>query len=1399
MEFISMQELIEKLSPHDKAALIHVVEIHDKYCQQCTKHRELKNECTDQPEVQLIDTTTDHIEAAYIINCQDHGSDKAREENVNCKDQDPYNDKPLENQGWSDTPLCMDVDNEEQSDDSNLQNKDVGEKGLVDGNIEVGGMKTTKWAVQLFKKWLKQNGINHDFEYLAVDKIAEHVKQMGKTKTSDTNLLYSPQTMNFIRSSVMQYLNSEPYKRRISQAFFKMSTENKKTTETANMHDLSLRNPITQPDLRKIYASGIFGNGENYTPKLLLYKVWFEMTLHFSNFLRKNGSRLRREELKIATDEKGRLFCTFCLNEMVDTRWIDAPRIYSMPGNPFCPMKSILLYISHLNPYNDLLFQKPSKFFKQDGEWYTSSPLSQHTMKKIMKVISKSAGLSIDYPNICVRETAYVILYEAGLWDEDEYKKCWVRRKDINVNSRKEEIFLKLQQYIHGNKSEITQPRTASINKQAKDVADPTKMTFTISKIDKTNVQVGYETQTKQQDDTRLGVQQTKNKENTEEQTTGTNQWTDATCTRQSDTEKSKMDGITVFDYINSVSSCLTNRNKTSNVDQSREGSQSPTVTSKQPLHKHVIIRAPYNSVGIESIQSNNSNLFNPAYEKGEYDSENTIMANKKPFMPVLKVPPTSNQDTVMHHQQVSLVSKLSPGCSYMIPHTSWSDNQGHVNYLFMNTNQCIPKTNVEQKDKLPFIQIIDKKNTQERKYVNCKENNTETMMEKTHSIQDTKGVTTVLAKQQECLKTQVIIQRKSSSNDSRTCKVTPIVRHKPTENPTKNRSEQTKQQHANIKQKNSTKHLDVPDIENILHKSLASAKVESYEQGNRNNNEVENVNISEEDRTTREKTKLNMNTNLEENIAPIISFDEKRKLWVVQNMDDFLKNKLPSKSDTLSVGRKEMPTKPEKQEKCNQSKISSQKFVEISNHNNHETTKHDYKMKASNIVHLQTLIQEKVHNFKRRKQTTQEHVMEKLDTYSKINSLHVVSGAQKVEVKEKLQKSAFDEVTDEKNLSDRQNSKKDNFIITDIKSIDSFNTGDSNWRADENRTDENNNSENISGNMVHIEVKKIPETVVNNTDPKIKSESNFDDFLPKFQQQFSQRKDKIAQILKKIQEDSKRLEILKTKRTNTKDLKSESESYMEHCVQNTQYTEISTKTLAEDDKNKLPHEFVEKASHTGYLMKPKAFVFKKRKPNKPIVQKNIETKGKPNNLGTVDRDDKSETQKERNKKSFSPLKLAFRKKEGNEYEIIKCQNSNHFFYSPSFGQDSTENRNILQKKESNKIYGEMLAENRKRKSTFAEKDKKEFENSEFYSEQNNEQSSYCTSSVLLPFKKRIRMNHSYQTKQHNCEEEDQLLDYSLTEKEIFSDSDWSLSDEPSLLKCVNTATFNFADLEHDD
>lgn len=1426
----------------------------------------------------------------------------------------------------------------------------------------------------LFLEWLKQNGINQDFEYLAVDKIAEHVRHMGTTKTLNRNLLYPPRTMHFIRSSVMQYLNSQPYNRRISQAFFKMSTENRKTTENTNMYDLSLRNPITQPDLRKIYTSGIFGNGENYTPKLLLYKVWFELTLHFSNFLRKNGSRLRREELKIATDEKGRLFCTFCLNEMVDTRWMDAPRIYSMPGNPFCPMKSILLYISHLNPNNDLLFQKPAKFFKQDAEWYTSSPLSQHTIKKIMKVISKSAGLSINYPNICVRETAFVVLYEAGLWDDDEYKKCWVRGKGINVGSRKEEIFLKLQQYIHGDKGEITQPISTAINKQAED-EDQTKPATTINMTDNSNVQVTHDIQKKQQNDISLLVQQTKNQENTEEQKKGTNQQTDSTATRQTDTEKSNIlqdqqskqennknsincnDGIMVFDYKKSVSKCQYNENKTSTVTQSKEGSQPSKVTSNQKLPRHVIIRAPYNSIKIENIQSDNSNLLSTAYKKEEYDSGNTIMANKKPFMPVLKVPPTSNQDKVMQHQQVSAVSKLSPGCSYMIPHTSWSDNQGHVNYLFMNTNQCIPKTNVEQKDKLPFIQVLDKKISQESKHVNSKEKNTETMMEKTHSIQDTKGVTTVLAKPQECLKTQGIIQRKSSSNDSRTCKVTPIVRHKPTEKPTMNRSEQTRQQHANIeqkntsqlldltdiespnsssenpimtrseqarqqhgniKQKNTTQCLHVPDIESpnstteinsqnltktkqfvfvnkkgvkcvktidtsmfrtqstettttnivqaqnsetpvvsfnqkpeqkriggtpvyfanekdssslsdILHKNLTAAKMEPYKKGNSvnksmtmqmkpssvqmihieavlENHKIEHGNISEDDRTSQERVELSMNTNSEENIAPVISFDEKSKLWVVQNMNDFLNHKMPSKSDTGNIGRKEMPTKHENREK---SKISSENCIETDIHYSKESPKPDYKIKASNLEHIQTLIkekvqnlkkrkhletliQEKVHNLKKRKQSTKVHVKEKLDSYSKTSSLHVISGAEKVEVKENLQKC--DEVTDGKNLLDRQKvimENSCNFLITDVKSIDTFNTDDTNWRAEENNTDENNNSEIISENMIRGEVEKISETVVNNTDPKVKSESNFDEFLPKFQQQFSQRKDKIAKILKKIQADSKRLEILKTKRSTTIDDSLESESNMAHCGRNIPSTEISTEKLAEEDKNKLPHEFVEKSSHTGHLMKPKRFVFKKRKQcnekgsNKTIVQQNTETEENQKDL--------SETEKEH----FSPLKLAFRKKEGNEYEIIKYQNSNNFFYSPSFREDSPDIRNIPQKKERNTSYAEKLSENRKRKSSYDKKDQNEIENMEFYIEQNNEKEIDYTS-VPLPFKNRIRMNHSYQTQQSNSEEEDQQLNYSLTEKEIFSDSDWSLSDEPSLLKCVNTATFNFADIEND-
>ena len=137
-------------------------------------------------------------------------------------------------------------------------------------------------------EWLRQNGIIPDFEYVAIDKILDYTHQMEQSQmTAAKSEAYSVDTMNFIRSSIVHYLNAHPFNRNISPAFFTKMTANKenKFGDIQNEEQAKGCKSISQNDIAKIYSSGVFGNSDICTPRSLLYKVWFEIMLHFGNFL----------------------------------------------------------------------------------------------------------------------------------------------------------------------------------------------------------------------------------------------------------------------------------------------------------------------------------------------------------------------------------------------------------------------------------------------------------------------------------------------------------------------------------------------------------------------------------------------------------------------------------------------------------------------------------------------------------------------------------------------------------------------------------------------------------------------------------------------------------------------------------------------------------------------------------------------------------------------------------------------------------------------------------------------------------------------------------------------------------------------------------------------------------
>lgn len=80
-------------------------------------------------------------------------------------------------------------------------------------------------------------------------------------------------------------------------------------------------------------------------------------------------------------------------------------------GNPFCPVKSFLKYISKLNPKKNDLWQRPKDSYSlEDDVLYVNAAVGKNKSSSFMMDISKIALLSCEYRNHFVRATCITAL-----------------------------------------------------------------------------------------------------------------------------------------------------------------------------------------------------------------------------------------------------------------------------------------------------------------------------------------------------------------------------------------------------------------------------------------------------------------------------------------------------------------------------------------------------------------------------------------------------------------------------------------------------------------------------------------------------------------------------------------------------------------------------------------------------------------------------------------------------------------------------------------------------------------------------------------------------------------------------------------------------------------------------
>jgi len=176
------------------------------------------------------------------------------------------------------------------------------------------------------------------------------------------------------------------------------------------------RQPLSAADLNKLYRSGLLSTSN---PVGLQNKVFVDLMMHLSNLGRENLRDMKKDDFCVWTDSTaGR--CVSLSNRFAKKHRRGATdqtshkrrkrRMYSLTGNPQCPVASFEKYLKKLNGARDDFWQKPitGMVTEEDACWYESACVGKNALSSKMKMLSVDAELSTVYTNHCLPSAGVV-------------------------------------------------------------------------------------------------------------------------------------------------------------------------------------------------------------------------------------------------------------------------------------------------------------------------------------------------------------------------------------------------------------------------------------------------------------------------------------------------------------------------------------------------------------------------------------------------------------------------------------------------------------------------------------------------------------------------------------------------------------------------------------------------------------------------------------------------------------------------------------------------------------------------------------------------------------------------------------------------------------------------------
>jgi len=151
--------------------------------------------------------------------------------------------------------------------------------------------------------------------------------------------------------------------------------------------------------------------------------VFFDVQFHFARRGREHLRDLKKDTFTFGIDDRGLQYCEMKSNEKTKKHQTiigpqSKPRMIETKTEN-CPIKTLKLYISKLDPEQDTFYCKPkkSKIFdpKKAETWYSTNVIGKNRLGSFMREISGRLNLSQPYTNHSIRTTVITLLVSSGV------------------------------------------------------------------------------------------------------------------------------------------------------------------------------------------------------------------------------------------------------------------------------------------------------------------------------------------------------------------------------------------------------------------------------------------------------------------------------------------------------------------------------------------------------------------------------------------------------------------------------------------------------------------------------------------------------------------------------------------------------------------------------------------------------------------------------------------------------------------------------------------------------------------------------------------------------------------------------------------------------------------------